>query len=136
MKWHPYPEVTPPVDDDGDSPYLLVACDKSVVPVAGYYMDGGGFYMIGCPQADPLRNVRAWAEYPRLPAELFNSPSLLKYARAGGVVIEENEMLDTDALLALLKKAIRIIEGEYPEDDERFAVVLEYRRLIEENENE
>jgi len=88
--WHKWPEQMPPLDDTLESDYILIACDKAVVPLAGYY-DGGRneFHLLGCPHSPALQGVRYWAAYPKLPAEIFDSPFLLRHARQANLVEEE-----------------------------------------------
>jgi hypothetical protein len=75
--WMEYPENQPPVDDDGESTYLLVLCDKAVAPLSAYF-SGGVFFQLGCP-GGVLHNVRAWAPMVKVPARFFK-PHTLRYA--------------------------------------------------------
>lgn len=90
--WHTWPDELLPVDEQGESPYLLVLCDRAVCPLAAYYdSTRNEFYALGCPGADALSGVRGWMYMPRAPRHLFlvNSSTLVKYA-------EQNDLIEED----------------------------------------
>jgi hypothetical protein len=90
MQWHKWPEQIPPVDGDLESGYLLLACDHAVVPITGYFTkERNEFHMLGCPNNFVLKGVRYWTAYPKLPAEIFDSPFLLNHARQSNLIEEK-----------------------------------------------
>lgn len=88
MEWHKYPEEIPSVDVEQESDYLLIACKRATVPLTGYY-DGENkeFHVLGCPESEPLEDVRAWAVFPRLPIWIFDGvPYLRKHAELTSLI--------------------------------------------------
>lgn len=90
-EWFDINEEMPPLDNEHESPYLLVLSDRAVCPLAAYY-DGtrGAFYVLGAPGVDALRGVRAWAYMPRAPRRFYAvHPGLLKHAEQSDLIEDE-----------------------------------------------
>ena len=74
MKWVPIneddPDSFPPVDEDGESDYILLSFENASIPCIGQYRqddEGGAFY--DGDEEDPLTKigliVNAWMPYPK-----------------------------------------------------------------------
>jgi hypothetical protein len=83
--WFPYPEFTPPVNEEDESDYLLVLTRGYLAPITAFYANGK-FSPITTVKGE--LDVRAWMKMPTIPAVFYDGP-LLDWAIKSNLVVME-----------------------------------------------